>query len=95
MLMQFVQFESALSEKDVVRVAEDRIDQYAAIPTLKQKYYMKLSAPNHYGGLMIWESPTAMAEFRETELARTVGDAYKVVGAPKVDIYELMFPLRK
>jgi hypothetical protein len=94
MIVQFVQFETSLSEKDVMAVANERLPQFRAIPSLVQKYYLKLDKPNHYGGFYIWESPAALAAFRDSELARTIPSAYKVVGTPDVGIHDLMFPLR-
>ena len=94
MIVQFVQFESSLSETEVRAVAEERLPQFRAIPTLVQKYYLKLARPNHYGGFYLWESAEALAQFRESDLARTIPPAYKIVGAPDVGIHQLMFPLR-
>ncbi len=94
MIVQFVQFESSLSEEEVWAVAEERAPEFRAIPQLLQKFYLKLDKPDHYGGFYIWESAAAMAEFRESDLAMTIPAAYKVVGKPKVSIYELAFPLR-
>lgn len=95
MIIQFVQFETSLSEEDAMAVARERMPDYASTPGLLQKYYLKLGKPNHYGGFMIWESPEALQAFRESELARSVVSAYKVIGAPDVDIHELMFPLHQ
>lgn len=94
MLIQLVQFESALSEDKVWEAAHQREPEYAAIPNLLQKFYLKLAKPNHYGGLMVWDSAQAVAKFRETELAKTVPQAYGVTGAPQVDIYQVQFALR-
>ena len=95
MIIQFVQFETSLSEEETIAVARERFDAYAAVPGLVQKYYVKLNKPNHYGGIMIWDSPEALQAFRETDLAKSVPAAYSVIGAPDVDIHELMFPLRE
>jgi len=94
MIVQFVQFETSLSEEEVMAAAEDRVPDYRATPGLIQKYYLKLGKPNHYGGFLIWESREAMLAFRETELAKTIATSYKVIGAPDVDIHEVLFPLR-
>lgn len=95
MIVQFVQFETALTEEEVVAVANARLPQFRAIPGLVQKYYLKLDKPNHYGGFYIWESREALMAFRESELAKTIPSAYRVVGAPDVDIHQLLFPLRE
>ena len=94
MIVQFVQFETSLPGAEVLAVAEERLPQFRAIPSLVQKYYLKLDKPNHYGGFYIWDSPKALAEFRDSELAKTIPSAYKIVGRPDVGIHEMIFPLR-
>ena len=94
MIVQFIQFETSLSEKEVLAVAEERLPQFRAIPSLVQKYYLKLDKPDHYGGLYIWDSPEAMARYRDSDLAKSIPSAYKIVGAPDVRIYEVVLPLR-
>ena len=94
MIVQLVQFDSTLSEAECTKVARAREARYAATPGLIQKYYLKGDKPNHYAGILIWDSKASMAAFRETELAQTVPTAYAVVGAPQVTISEMMFPLR-
>lgn len=94
MIVQFVRFESSLSEEEVMAAAKERAPQFRAIPSLIQKYYLKLDKPNHYGGFYIWESATALQEYRESALAKSIPAAYGVVGAPEVGIYEMLFPLR-
>lgn len=95
MIVQFVQFETSLGEDKALAVAREREPAYAATPGLLQKYYLRLGKPNHFGGLMIWETPQALQAFRESDLARSVPSAYGVIGAPDVDIYEMLFPLRR
>lgn len=94
MIVQFVQFETPLSEEEVIAIAQERLPEFQAIPALLQKYYVKLAKPNHYGGLYIWESAEALAKFRESDLAKSIPAAYKVVGAPDIGVFDVMFPLR-
>jgi len=94
MIVQFVQFETSLSQKELLAVAEERLPQFRAIPSLVQKYYVKLDKPNHYGGFYIWDSPEAMAKYRDSDLAKSIPSAYKIVGAPDIRVYEVVFPLR-
>ena len=95
MIVQFVQFETTLPEDEAIAVAKARLPQFKAIPGLVQKHYLKLDKPNHYGGFYIWRSEADMNAFRASELAKSIPSAFKVVGAPDVDIYEYMFPLRR
>jgi hypothetical protein len=94
MLIQTVKFESTLSDEEVLRVADERADAYRAVPGLVEKYYVKLDKPNHWGGVMLWESGEALAAFRDTELFRTVPTAYGVKGAPSVEVMEVFDILR-
>ena len=50
MAIQIIKFESALSEDEVLEIAQDRIENFRALPGLLQKYYVKFEKPNHYGG---------------------------------------------
>lgn len=95
MIVQFVKFETSLSEAKALADAREREVDCAATPGLLQKYYLKLGEPNHFGGLRIRESRAAMAVFAETDLAKTIPTAYKVVSAPAVDIHEMLLPLRQ
>ncbi len=94
MFVQFVQFETTLTEREVLKVAEERAPDFRALPSLVQKFYLKSTKPNHYGGFYIWDSAEAIAEFRQSELAKTIPAAYRVAGAPNVGIHEVLFPLR-
>lgn len=94
MLIQTVKFESTLSEQEVLRIADERADEYRAVPGLVQKYYVKLDGPNRYGGVMLWASRDALAAFRETELARTIPTVYGVKGAPSIEVIEVFDVLR-
>lgn len=94
MFVQFVQFETTMSETEILAIAEKRMDQFRALPGLVQKYYLKLEGENRYGGFYIWESAEAMAAFRDSDLARTIPATYGVKGRPDISIHELLFPLR-
>lgn len=94
MLIQFVQFETRLPENDVLAVANERLPQFQALPGLRQKHYLKLNAPDSYGGFYMWDSAADMAAFRDSDLARTIPGDYGIVGKPRIDIHELLFSLR-
>lgn len=94
MIVQIVKFETSLSEDELVAVAESRLDEYRATPGLVEKFYCKYAEPNTYGGVLIWDSMESIKAFSETELAKTIGAVYKVVGQPKVEVINSMFELR-
>jgi heme-degrading monooxygenase HmoA len=94
MIVQFVKFESGLTEAEAFSKAEERSARFREIPGLVQKYYVKLYQPNRYGGIYIWDSAQSMQAFRESELAASIPAAYAVAGAPTVEIYEGFLQLR-
>ena len=94
MIIQIIKFESALSEDEVMTVAEERVPLFQELAGLLQKYYIKLAQPNHYGGIYVWDSKESMSAYRESDLAASIPAAYKVVGKPQVEIVDGFFQLR-
>ncbi|WP_303919971.1 hypothetical protein [Draconibacterium sediminis] len=93
-VMQFVRLKTTLSEEEVLQVAHEREPQFKALSGIVQKYYVKLGAPGEFGGVYIWDSYESLNEFRQSELAQTIGKAYKVVEPPSVEIIDILFELR-
>ena len=95
MILQIVKFESELSEEEVLAVANERVEDFRALPGLLQKYYVKLPEPDWYGGVYIWDSVASMSAYRESELAASIPTAYKVRGKPVIEPLEVLFSLRE
>ena len=95
MIIQIIKFESALSEDEVLLTAKERADQFRAIPGLLQKYYVKLSQPNQYGGVYLWDSMDSLSSYRESDLAASIPAAYKVMGPPTIEILDTLFQSRE
>ncbi len=94
MIVQFVKFQSGLSEGQVRLMIEDRAPQFRALPGLLQKYYVRDTQTGEYAGIYLWDSEESMSEFRQSELARSIPTAYQVEGQPRVEILEMITPLR-
>lgn len=95
MIIQVVKFESALSESEVLSIANERVDQFRELPGLIQKYYVKLKQPNHFGGVYLWENEEALLAYRESDLAASIPAAYQVIGVPVVEFFDSLFQLRE
>jgi heme-degrading monooxygenase HmoA len=95
MIVQIVRFETTLSEEKVLATAKERAPQFKAMPGLLQKYYVKLGQPNQYGGIYIWDSMESLSSYRESDLAASIPEAYKVVGPPSIEIFDTLFQLRE
>ncbi|WKK67090.1 hypothetical protein [Lutimonas zeaxanthinifaciens] len=47
-----------------------------------------------YGGIYVWDSPESLQSFRNSDLAKSIPEAYEIVEAPNVEIMDIMFQLR-
>lgn len=94
MIIQFVKFKSTLSDADVQQVMKDRAPRFRALPGLVQKYYGHEKQTGEFTGIYLWDSEQSLREFQQTELARTIPVAYKADGSPRIEIFDVLFPLR-
>ena len=94
MFLQIIRLRSELSEEELLRIAHERAPQFRAIPGLLQKYYVRRAGPGEYAGVYVWDSAESLAAFRESELARSIPEAYRLVEPPEIEIGEVLFPLR-
>lgn len=95
MVIQIVKFKTQLSEEELLEIAREREPQFQAIPGLLQKYYIRLSEPDKYGGVYIWDSRESLQAFRKSELAASIPEAYKVIEGPNIDVMDVLFKLRE
>jgi heme-degrading monooxygenase HmoA len=82
MIVQIVRFMSGLSDEMVLEMYKARALQYGALKGLKQKYYLRFPETGEHGAVYVWESESALKEFRASELGRTISTAYKIQGSP-------------
>ncbi|HEX6585729.1 MAG TPA: YdhR family protein [Solirubrobacterales bacterium] len=94
MVVQLVKYKTGLSDEEAVRTIAERAPQYEALPGLRQKLYIREQGTGEYGGIYVWEDEDAMREFRESDLAATIRDAYRVEGEPRVEVFEVVSVLR-
>ncbi|MGH2617102.1 MAG: YdhR family protein [Thermomicrobiales bacterium] len=95
MIVQVVKFKSGLTDEEARRIMEDRAPLFRALPGLLQKHYFREPATGELGGIYLWDSEESLRAFRESDLARTIPSAYAVVGQPRVETFEVLFPLRE
>ena len=86
MIVQIVRYRSGLTDEDVLATVEARAAEYLAVPGLVQKYYLRFPDTGEHGGVYLWASRESFEAFRESDLARTISEAYQVEGPPHVEI---------
>ena len=94
MITQIVRFRSELSEEELIETAEARAPEYRALKGLAQKYYLRYPATGEYGAVYFWESEDALEKFRQSELIRSIPDAYQIQGAPGFESANVLMLLR-
>lgn len=94
MVILFVKFKSGLSEAELVKTAEERAPRFGELPGLIQKYYVKERQTGEVAGIYLWDSAESLQEFQQSELRRSIPDAYKIESPPRIKILDMVFTLR-
>ncbi|GAB5472684.1 MAG: hypothetical protein Mars2KO_07830 [Maribacter sp.] len=94
MILQVIKLKSDLSEEELLKRAKEREPQFQAIPGLLQKYYVKTDQSGQYGGVYVWDSPEALQVYRESDLAKSIPEAYDITEVPTIEIMDILFQLR-
>ena len=81
MIVQVVKYKSGLADDEVRRVIAERAPRYEALPRLRQKLYIREPETGEYGGIYVWDDEESMREFRQSDLAATIPEAYRVEGS--------------
>ena len=89
MIVSLVRFKSKLSVDAVQATFEERADRYLNVPGLVEKIYLRFRESGEFGAVYVWESEKALMDFRQTELARTIPDVYKVEEAPLAELADV------
>ncbi len=88
----FVRIKSGLDAEEFDRRLLERRPRFREVPGLVQKVYGRDDATGDVCGIYFFESNEALAAFRETELARTIPDAYEAVDVRR-EVYDVLYPL--
>ena len=95
MIMQIVKLKTLLPRHELLHIAHERAPEFRALPGLIQKYYVDREGEGEYAGVYLWDSMQSLARFRESELAKSIPEAYGVIEPPVIEIAEILFPLRE
>jgi hypothetical protein len=93
-LVLSVKFKSHLSYDEAVAVMDSRVEQFRALKGLGQKYYLYEPATGEYSGIYIWDNKEDFVTFRDSELRATIGQAYQTIGQPRIEVFDIIKPLR-
>lgn len=88
----FVRIQSDLDPEELDRRLLERRPRFRDVPGLVQKFYGRDPASGDMCGIYFFESREALAAFRESELAKTIPDAYEATDVRR-EVYEVLYPL--
>ena len=94
-LILLVKFKSPLNLDEVTKVVDSRIDEFRALKGLQQKYYLQEPGTQEYAGLYLWESKEDFFAYRDSELRATIANAYQTEGEPRIEVFNVIKPLRE
>lgn len=89
----YVRVKSNLDAKELDRRINERRPRFLDVPGLTQKIYGRDEATGEVCGIYFFENKEALVAFRESELAKTIPDAYEAVDVRR-EVYDVLFPLR-
>ncbi len=93
MIIQLTKFKSGLSEEEADLVMHERAPLFREVVGLLQKYYLKDEKTGERGAVYIWESEAAMQAFRQTALAHTMSEVYRIEGDKRLELFDVMLVL--
>ena len=88
----FVRIKSGLDPDEMERRVHERRPQFKEVPGLVQKIYGRDNTTGNVCGIYFFTDQEALANFRETELAKTIAKAYEATDIHR-EVYEMLFPL--
>jgi hypothetical protein len=88
----FVRIKSKLDPEELDRRLLERRPRFRDVPGLVQKIYGRDESTGDVCGICFFEDQSALAAFRETELARTIPTAYEAKEVRR-EVYEVLYPL--
>lgn len=88
----FVRAKSDLNEKELDRRLLERRPKFHDVPGLVQKIYGRDPETGAVCGIYFFESKTALLEFQESELAKTIPTAYETTEF-RPEVYDVLYPL--
>lgn len=88
----YVRVKSDLDSEELERRVLERKPRFLEVPGLIQKIYGRDESTGDVCGIYFFEDKQALANFRETELAKTIPTAYEAKEIRR-EVYEMLYPL--
>lgn len=88
----FVRVRSDLDFEELERRVIERRPGFQEVPGLVQKIYGRDESTGDLCGIYFFKDQKSLADFRDSELARTIPSAYEATDVRR-EVYEVLYPL--
>ena len=88
----FVRIKSDLDSEELERRMLERFPRFKEVPGLVQKIYGRDDATGEYCGIYFFKDQKSLADFRDTDLAKTIPGAYEASDVRR-EVYSFLYPL--
>lgn len=85
---------SKLSREELERRYKERMPEFRKVPGLVQKYYSYDEAANEWAGIYLWENEEALQAYLESDLKKSIPEAYELTAPPKIQRLPIVETLR-
>jgi heme-degrading monooxygenase HmoA len=93
-LLLTVRFKTSLPQDELEVRYKKRMPQFREIPGLLQKYYFHDPANDEWGGVYLWESGEHLEAYKNSELRKSIAEAFQVVGTPRIEVIKVVDVLK-
>ncbi|MBS1597434.1 MAG: YdhR family protein [Bacteroidetes bacterium] len=89
-----VKFKSTYSEEALMKICEEDLEHFRAVPGLLQKYYLAEESSGAISGIYIFETRDDRTSFWTSELAKHIPTRYGVISETlRVEQYDMAIVL--
>lgn len=89
----YVRIKSDLEQSEFDRRLLERRPRFQEVPGLVQKVYGRDPETGDVCGIYFFDSDQALTQFKESELARSIPQAYEAVSVRR-EVYDVLYTLR-
>ena len=85
---------SALPTEEMERRYKERLPRFREVEGLMQKYYSHDPETGEWAGIYLFDSEESLANFLESDLRKSIPQAYELTGPPRIQRFGIVDALR-
>ena len=85
---------SELPREEMERRYLERLPQFRQVAGLIQKYYSYDESTGEWAGIYLWDSEESLARYLDSDLRKSIPEAYELTEPPRVERFPIVDVLR-